>query len=123
MSRKAKEKDVTPVMDAQGRRTKSSDSAPKKIADILPGHVEARMVRCGKQGCRCTRGELHGPYFYHCTWSGERHQRRYVRLADVPEARAACEAYRNLQARIRAGQVAYQNLVRRVRELCAGGSR
>lgn len=89
---------------------------------MLPGYVESRMVRCGKAGCKCSRGELHGPYFYHFTWGGQRHQKRYVRLADVAEVRRACEAYRDLQARIRAGRVAYQNLMRRVRELCAGGS-
>jgi hypothetical protein len=25
-------------------------------------------VRCGKQGCKCSKGELHGPYWY-AYWS------------------------------------------------------
>jgi hypothetical protein len=25
---------------------------------------QSEMVRCGKKGCRCSRGELHGPYWY-----------------------------------------------------------
>lgn len=34
------------------------------------GHKSYRseMVRCGKTGCRCARGELHGPYWY-AYWS------------------------------------------------------
>jgi hypothetical protein len=30
------------------------------------GAVTDRLeyVRCGKDGCRCTRGQLHGPYWY-----------------------------------------------------------
>ena len=114
MSRK---KDVTQLRAARGRETKNSNPAPKKFPEMLPGHVESRMVRCGKKGCKCTRGELHGPYFYHRTWGGERHRRRYVRLAHVKEARAACEEYRALQAEIRAGRVAFKLLMARAREL------
>jgi hypothetical protein len=88
---------------------------------MMPGQVEAQFKKCGRGGCKCSRGELHGPYFYHRTWGGDRHQRRYVRLADVPEARAACEAYRALQTRIRLGRLEYQHLMRRVRALLAGG--
>lgn len=25
---------------------------------------QSEMVRCGKKGCRCKRGGLHGPYWY-----------------------------------------------------------
>lgn len=105
----------------KGRKTKNQDLPPKMSPSMLPGYVESRMVKCGKAGCKCSRGELHGPYFYHCTWSGERHQRRYVRLADVPAARAACETYRALQVRIRLGRVEYRHLMQRVRALLAGG--
>lgn len=114
MSRK---KDVTWPGPSGGSGTKKSNPAPKKSPEMLPGHVESRMVRCGKKGCKCTRGELHGPYFYHRTWGGERHQRRYVRLAHVAEARAACEEYRALQAEIRAGRAAFKLLMARAREL------
>jgi hypothetical protein len=26
-------------------------------------------VKCGKPACKCTRGELHGPYWYSYQWS------------------------------------------------------
>ncbi|HEX5733359.1 MAG TPA: DUF6788 family protein [Blastocatellia bacterium] len=28
------------------------------------GWEREEMVRCGKEGCRCARGDLHGPYRY-----------------------------------------------------------
>lgn len=30
----------------------------------LAGSLVSQMRRCGKEGCRCTQGELHGPYVY-----------------------------------------------------------
>src|SRR6266571_6850318 len=30
----------------------------------LEGSLVSQMRRCGKEGCRCTQGELHGPYVY-----------------------------------------------------------
>ncbi len=41
-------------------------------------------VRCGKAGCRCRRGFLHGPYAF-LYWRDERsrQRRRYIRAADV----------------------------------------
>lgn len=31
---------------------------------FLPGTLVQQRRRCGKEGCRCTQGELHGPYTY-----------------------------------------------------------
>lgn len=28
------------------------------------GWERDEMIRCGKEGCKCVRGELHGPYRY-----------------------------------------------------------
>jgi hypothetical protein len=39
----------------------------RKIEDLevtLQGTLVTQGRRCGKAGCRCTRGELHGPYSY-----------------------------------------------------------
>jgi hypothetical protein len=30
----------------------------------LPGSLRKRHMRCGKRGCRCKTGALHGPYYY-----------------------------------------------------------
>jgi hypothetical protein len=31
---------------------------------MLRGSVVDQTRRCGKEGCKCTRGQLHGPYTY-----------------------------------------------------------
>jgi hypothetical protein len=31
---------------------------------LLPGTLVEQHRQCGKEGCRCTRGEPHGPYVY-----------------------------------------------------------
>jgi uncharacterized LabA/DUF88 family protein len=31
---------------------------------ILPGSMVEKYIMCGKSGCRCKNGELHGPFYY-----------------------------------------------------------
>lgn len=68
-------------------RTKQPNPLPK----TAPGAVCAQMVRCGKQNCKCARGELHGPYFYHFERVDGVLVKRYVKAKDVAAMRAACE--------------------------------
>ncbi len=35
-----------------------------KLETTLRGSVVSQGRRCGKEGCRCQQGELHGPYVY-----------------------------------------------------------
>lgn len=105
--------------DARVPKTKNQKLPPKKSPEMLAGYVEARMVKCGKAGCRCERGELHGPYFYHLTWAHGRRFKSYVRRAEVAERRAACEAYRQLQRELLAGRRQWQQTLSRARELFA----
>ena len=34
------------------------------VGDYLAGSLVEQSRRCGKPGCRCAGGELHGPYVY-----------------------------------------------------------
>lgn len=34
------------------------------VEATVRGTLISQGRRCGKEGCRCTRGELHGPYWY-----------------------------------------------------------
>jgi hypothetical protein len=36
------------------------------------------MVRCGKEKCKCARGELHGPYWYSYTRVKDKVKSQYV---------------------------------------------
>jgi hypothetical protein len=72
------------------------------LADVLPqtrpgevavadGAICPQMVRCGKSGCKCARGELHGPYYYRFTRDqyGRLHK-QYVRRSEVEAWRELC---------------------------------
>ena len=51
----------------------------------LEGSLVSQMRRCGKEGCRCAQGELHGPYVYLSVGRGT--DRRLVYIpADLAEA-------------------------------------
>ena len=45
--------------------------------------------RCSSEGCRCRRGELHGPYAYLAVYADGRSRTVYVPAA----AQAACEEH------------------------------
>jgi hypothetical protein len=68
--------------------------------DGVQGSLEARFIRCGRANCKCTRGELHGPYFYHRYRSGGRRRRRYVKAGEVEALRAGIAEYREQRAQI-----------------------
>src|SRR5438876_7527609 len=37
---------------------------PGEIREILRGSLTERFLTCGKPGCKCARGERHGPLWY-----------------------------------------------------------
>lgn len=44
----------------------------------LPGSLVRQGRRCSSRGCRCQRGELHGPYLYLALYREGRNQTLYV---------------------------------------------
>src|SRR5262245_56217626 len=62
-----------------------------EVEDVLLGSLQSQRRRCGKEGCRCTRGELHGPYVYLAARGGKRTRLLYVpsELAQEVERRVA----------------------------------
>lgn len=102
--------------DRERGETKNSNLTTK----ILPGHVERRVVRCGKSNCKCRRGEPHGFYYYLVITSENLRFRRYIPLADVAWVMQACENHRQLQAELRAGRQQYKSLLSQARALLGG---
>ena len=49
--------------ELRSRRDRLAADLPG-TAQFLAGSLVEQHRRCGKEGCRCTRGELHGPYVY-----------------------------------------------------------
>jgi hypothetical protein len=49
-----------------------------EVASAVRGSLHRQARRCGKEGCRCARGELHGPYVYLSMRSGRRRGLVYI---------------------------------------------
>jgi hypothetical protein len=47
----------------RARRRPPARSLPE-LEGLISGSVVEQGRRCGKEGCRCATGELHGPYTY-----------------------------------------------------------
>jgi len=86
----AKKKDVTVAAGVRVREQETAKALPK----TLPGAVCWQWVRCGKPGCKCERGELHGPYAYRFARMDGRLRKHYIPKADVAAIIAACERHR-----------------------------
>lgn len=82
-----------------------------KISAMLNGAVCAQYKKCGKGNCRCTHGQLHGPYYYRFQWYKGRMIKEYVRLNRVEETREACAKYRALQSQLLAGRQRYLQMI------------
>ena len=51
------------VRQLKARRRRLAGSMPD-VEQLISGSVVEQGRRCGKEGCRCATGELHGPYTY-----------------------------------------------------------
>ena len=71
------------VRQLRARRRRLARELPD-LEELLRGSLLSQQRRCGKAGCRCTRGELHGPYTYLSIGRGA----PGPRLVYVPEAMA-----------------------------------
>src|SRR5262245_61658897 len=91
--------------------------SPQTLPKPLPGVVLPQWVRCGRPGCRCTRGQLHGPYHYRFYRQGGRLKKRYVKLAEVEQVRAGCEARRQARRELKAGWQTWRGLLAAIREV------
>ncbi len=55
--------------------------AVMRLEATLPGALAHQGRRCSSVGCRCRRGELHGPYAYLTLYTGGRNRTLYVPAA------------------------------------------
>jgi Family of unknown function (DUF6788) len=65
---------------------------------VISGSLQTQRRRCGKEGCRCARGELHGPYLYLSVRAGRRSQMLYVPAELAGQVRQAVTASAEVQA-------------------------
>jgi hypothetical protein len=78
------------VRQLRARRRRLAVSLADPQAN-LEGSLVSQMRRCGKEGCRCAQGELHGPYVYLSISRGTGRRLVYVpaNLADVVQRHLA----------------------------------
>lgn len=68
----------------QGERKDLEDQLVELKANVLERREEGgitickELVSCGKEGCRCQRGEGHGPYWYAYWYEGAKHTSLYL---------------------------------------------
>jgi hypothetical protein len=65
---------------------------------VIAGSLQNQRRRCGKEGCRCARGELHGPYLYLSLRAGRRTQMLYVPAELADQVRQAVTVNTEVQA-------------------------
>jgi hypothetical protein len=74
--------DLSGLSDRQLRaRRQRLAAAVERLELTLPGSLVRQGRRCSSSGCRCRRGELHGPYLYLALYSGRRSRTLYVPAA------------------------------------------
>jgi len=67
----------------------------------LEGEVCVQFIRCGKSGCRCQLGHLHGPYHYRIWREGARVRKVYVKASELAAVKSACDSHRHLSRSLR----------------------
>ena len=72
-------KEITSLSTAQlrVRRKRLAKDLPD-VAASLRGALQQQLRRCGNAGCRCHKGELHGPYTYLALRTGTRTRLIYI---------------------------------------------
>jgi hypothetical protein len=86
------------VLQLRARRRRLARSLPA-VEETLRGTQLTQGRRCGKPGCRCARGELHGPYSYFSLGRGSGRGRLvYVPAALVAVVGRRVEASARIEA-------------------------
>ena len=100
-------------------KTKTAKTATK-TTEHLPGHVQKRLVRCGKSNCRCADSGNKHAAFYRVWFENGRRVQRYIRQRDVQRVNAACRKNRNSKAKLRRGRTEYRQNLAEIRRLLKG---
>jgi len=79
------------------RRFRQPLQALTKSFPIVGGSLVRQYVLCGKAGCRCQRGEKHGPLYYLYWKEQGRSRSLYIPREKVAELRRQIQDYRRLQ--------------------------
>jgi hypothetical protein len=62
-------------------------------SEMLQGSLVVLYRKCGKRGCRCERGEKHGPAYYLSYKEGGVTRMVYIPVSRLEEVKEAMEAF------------------------------
>ena len=82
-------------------RKPSSEREPHPELEPLPGSVISQFICCGKPGCRCSHGDLHGPYYSRIWREDGRVRKQYVKITDVERVRKQTQMYEEYAAALK----------------------
>ena len=83
----------------------------------LPGVVCPQMVQCGKVGCKCQRGELHGPYYYRFWREDGRLRKEYVPRSQLHIVKAQCDRRRRQQQETKAAREQAREISHQIKQV------
>jgi len=84
---------------------------PKKAA------ICQQFRKCGKAGCKCNAGALHGPYFFYFYRVDGKLKKSYIRKADATRLWESYSKLRQIQKRRAADQREFAKLCRNLRRI------
>jgi hypothetical protein len=84
---------------------------PKKMA------ICQQFRKCGKAGCKCNAGALHGAYYFFFYREDGKLKKSYIRKAEAAELWEAYSVRRELQKRRKADRKEFTGLSREIRRI------
>ena len=84
------------VAALQARRSALFKRMPD-AREVIQGTVQHQFRKCGREGCRCAQGELHGPYVYLAGRGKERRGMVYVPADAVQVVEKRVEEARRIE--------------------------
>jgi hypothetical protein len=91
--------------------------------ELLQGSLFARYQVCGKEGCACRRGHLHGPYWVLSSRSGGKGGFAYLERTKARRARELVKQHRQFRDGLRRLQRLNLELVDLLRQYQADATR
>lgn len=73
----------------------------RRLGPMLEGSFTKRYTRCKKPGCKCERGERHGPYFSISRTENGKTRLEYIRPGEIVPVSEMLEARRRFRAGIK----------------------
>jgi hypothetical protein len=73
--------------------------------------------KCGKAGCKCNRGALHGPYFFYFYRVDGKLKKSYIRKADAVKLWRKYSKQRQIQKQRKADRRGFTKLSKELRRI------